>query len=450
MNENMNAPHERTTLRERLSAIHMDGHGWLLLALSLIPAAALWIGDVWENAIWIALQMPAVHLTILLLSIFAASRHARFTPATCCLLAADAALILLGVFHRNIFLLEMNCLVIPMLTGMTLLTAAGVNRSEPLSADSILETLSRGIRGLFEYIPLPIFQIKGNAGILRKLVSVLLALFICIPILLIVLTLLAEADEVFLGMSLHLFEMLPDLTESPMLPRLFMTIVTALMLFSWGISLTQLGRDFAPVRRPAVPTVFPAMLLTLLNVIYALFVYIQFSSLFGGAESAAMTGGYAQYARSGFFQLTAVAAINLLVIALSVSASRSGWIRAMVLVMLAATGVILASALWRMRLYISVYGLTELRVLTLWVMAAIAALLIVACVSLFAPKFRAFQTGMICMLVLWLALNAVNIDAIIANYNVDAYLSGSLSEIDVEYLRTLSASEEALLRLDES
>ena len=192
------------------------------------------------------------------------------------------------------------------------------------------------------------------------------------------------------------------------------------------------------------------MLLTLLNVIYVLFVYIQFSNLFGGAESAAMTGGYAQYARSGFFQLTAVAAINLLVIALAVPNSRNVWIRAMVLIMAAATGVILASAIWRMRLYISVYGLTVLRVLTLWGMSAIAVLLIIACLSIFVPGIQALRTGMVCMIVLWLALNAVNIDAIIANYNVDAYLSGELSEIDANYLRSLSASEAALQRLEES
>ena len=450
MNENMNVPYDRMTLRDRLGAIHMGREGWLLLATSLVPASLFWFGDVCENAAWEAMHMPAVHLAILLLSLLAVRKRARFTPLTGWLLASDAALILLGIIHRDAFLMEMNCLLIPMITGLTLLTSAGVNRSEPLSADSLLETLTRGFRGLFEFIPLPIFQLKGNAGVLRRAAEAILVMLICIPVLLIVTVLLADADEVFLYWFVNLSELLPDLAGNPILPRLFLTIVTALMLFSWSFSLTQRGRDFTPMRRPRIPAVFPAVLMTMLNVVYALFVYIQFSSLFGEAESAAMTGGYAQYARSGFFQLTAVAAINLLVVAISMSTSRSGWIRVMVLVMLAATGVILASALWRMRLYISVYGLTVLRVMTLWGMTAIAALLIVACVSLFAPKFRAFQAGMICLLVLWLALNAVNIDAIIANHNVDAYLSGELTEIDVEYLRSLSASEEALRRLEET
>ena len=444
MNENLNAP------RKRYDGIDMDQRAWLLLALSLIPAGMLWIGDMWENEIWMALNLPAVHMAILLLSLIAVRKRARFSLTTGLLTAAEAALIILGVFHRNSFLMGANCLIIPMLTGISLLSAAEINRSDLLSLQSLGETLARGICGLFAYIPLPAFHLFRNTERLRKLAGALLALILCIPILMVVLVLLADADEVFLGWFENLFELLPDFTESPLLPRLILTVATALMLFSWSFTLTQRGREYTLGSIPRIPAIFPEVLLTLLNVVYALFVYIQFSNLFGGAESAAMTGGYAQYARSGFFQLTAVAAINLVVISLAIRTSRSGWIRAMALVMIAATGVILASALWRMQLYIETYGLTVLRVLTLWGMSAIAVLLIIACLSIFIPGFKAFRTSMLCMVALWLALNAVNIDAIIADHNVDAYLSGELAEIDADYLRSLSASEAALRRLEES
>ena len=444
MNENPNAR------CKRYDGIDMDRSAWLLLALSLIPAGMLWIGDMWENEFWMALNLPAVHMAILLLSLVAARKRVRFSVTTGLLTAAEAVLIVLGVFHRNSFLMGANCLIIPMLTGMSLLSAAEINRSDPLSLQSLAETLMRGACGLFAYIPLPAFQLLRSTERLRKLACALLALIFCIPILMVILVLLADADEVFLGCFQKLFELLPDFTESPLLPRLFLTIATALMLFSWSFTLTRRGREYALRPFPNIPTVFPEVLLTLLNLVYTLFVYIQFSNLFGGAESAAMTGGYAQYARSGFFQLTVVAAINLLVISLAIRTSRSGWIRAMALFMIAATSVILASALWRMLLYIETYGLTVLRVLTLWGMSAIAVLLIIACLSIFVPGIQALRTGMVCMIVLWLALNVVNIDAIIANYNVDAYLSGELSEIDANYLRSLSASEAALQRLEES
>lgn len=50
----------------------------------------------------------------------------------------------------------------------------------------------------------------------------------------------------------------------------------------------------------------------LLCALYALFAAVQFIYLFGGREAVAMRGGYAQYARNGFFELVVICALNLL------------------------------------------------------------------------------------------------------------------------------------------
>lgn len=50
----------------------------------------------------------------------------------------------------------------------------------------------------------------------------------------------------------------------------------------------------------------------MLDVLYAFFLAVQCAALFGGADYLARAGiSYASYARSGFFQLVAVAAVNL-------------------------------------------------------------------------------------------------------------------------------------------
>lgn len=420
----------------------------LLLALSLIPTALVCFGDAWTNSAWEALYIPLAHLGTLLLALFAAGRRAHLGGVTLYLIVCDIMLIALGVFHRNAFLMGANCFAIPFLTALTMLTATGVNRSETLSMNGLFETLVRSLRGLFEYIPLPFVRLKNIPGGARRAGTAVLALIVCIPILLIVLVLLASADEVFLSIFDALFSKLPEFSPGSSLPRLTMTVATALMLFSWCFALTQRGRDYKAMRRPSVPAIFPSILLALLNAVYLLFVYIQFSNLFGGTEHAAMTGGYAQYARSGFFQLVAVSMINLMVLSMSIRSSHRIWIRIMCLVMIACTAIILVSALWRMRLYVNAYGLTVLRVLTLWGIAAIGVMLILALATLFLPRFRAFRAALLCLLALWVGLNAVNIDAIIANYNVNAYLSGEIAELDVEYLRSLSASDAALKRLE--
>ena len=186
----------------------------------------------------------------------------------------------------------------------------------------------------------------------------------------------------------------------------------------------------------------------MLNAVYALFSYIQFANLFGGAAHAAMAGGYAEYARSGFFQLVAVAGFNLLALSAALRASRGAWMRAMSALLIAATAVLLASAFWRMRLYIGAFGLTVLRALTLWGMLAIAAMLAVAAAALFVRKFRAGPAALACLIALWVGLNAVDLDALVVEYNVEAYLSGRLETLDADYLRGLPGGDEALARLE--
>ena len=99
---------------------------------------------------------------------------------------------------------------------------------------------------------------------------------------------------------------------------------------------------------------------------------VQFRYLFGGADLVrGLTGmSYAEYARRGFFELVAVAALSLPLLLLAdwsldqrepARARRFRWLAGLMLLLL---DVMLASALFRMRLYTAEYGLTELRFYT--------------------------------------------------------------------------------------
>ena len=57
----------------------------------------------------------------------------------------------------------------------------------------------------------------------------------------------------------------------------------------------------------------------MLDVLFAAFVVLQLAALFGGDEHVLRTAGltYAEYAREGFAQLMAVAALTLAMIALA-------------------------------------------------------------------------------------------------------------------------------------
>jgi len=113
-----------------------------------------------------------------------------------------------------------------------------------------------------------------------------------------------------------------------------------------------------------------------LDALFAAFVALQLTTLFGGDAHVLDTAGltYAEYARQGFGQLTVAAALTLAVIAL---ARRDTLVlRALLGLLCLLTLVVLASALKRLGLYEEAFGFTRLRLLAhgaiLWLGAVFA------------------------------------------------------------------------------
>ena len=151
----------------------------------------------------------------------------------------------------------------------------------------------------------------------------------------------------------------------------------------------------------------------------------------------------ADYARSGFFQLVWVVFLNLSVLLLAVQFSRREgkvWRGVQIggTVLLLESGVLLASAAWRMTLYVTTFGLTFKRVLTYWGMLVAAIFLVSALCKVWRPKFRFFRVLFGGSLALWLVLNAIDPAYLSAWYNVNAYQRGILHTMDVAYLTQLS------------
>ncbi|HZG53939.1 MAG TPA: DUF4173 domain-containing protein, partial [Pyrinomonadaceae bacterium] len=114
------------------------------------------------------------------------------------------------------------------------------------------------------------------------------------------------------------------------------------------------------------------VVLGLLNVLFGCFVAVQFRYFFGGAARVMSVTEltYAEYARRGFFELTWVAGLMLpLLLAAHALLNKDRRaaeriFRPLAGVQVALLFVIMASAVARMRLYQSEYGLTELRLYT--------------------------------------------------------------------------------------
>jgi hypothetical protein len=128
-------------------------------------------------------------------------------------------------------------------------------------------------------------------------------------------------------------------------------------------------------RKFSLGAVEVGIVLGLLNVLFAAFVIVQFRYFFGGAARVMSITEltYAEYARRGFFELTWVAGLVLPLLLIThalIQRRRDNYavaeriFRPLAGTQVALLFVIMASAVARMRLYQSEYGLTELRLYT--------------------------------------------------------------------------------------
>jgi hypothetical protein len=188
-----------------------------------------------------------------------------------------------------------------------------------------------------------------------------------------------------------------------------------------------------------------AIPLGLLVLLFAAFVAIQLTVLFGGEQHVVETDGltYAEYARSGFWQLCAVTALTLVVLA---GAAR--WaprteradrilLRAVLGALAALTLVVVASALHRMNVYTETYGLTRLRLLVACCEAWFGLVLVMVLVAgiriraAWLPRV-AIAAGVLTLL----GLAGANPDGLIAENHVQRF--ERTQKIDVHYLADLS------------
>ena len=188
------------------------------------------------------------------------------------------------------------------------------------------------------------------------------------------------------------------------------------------------------------------MLLGLIDALFLLFVVLQIPYLFGGAATVAATASltFADYARRGFFELTAVAICTIMTLLLADWILRKDSMRTEILfrslsgVNLLLLGAIMASAWQRLLLYQGAYGLTEAR---LYAAAALTGMGLVAvwfALSVLAGRRGRFAFGsIIAAYAVILTLDAVNPDALIARIDMTRGAEGK--PVDPVYLTTLSA-----------
>ena len=281
---------------------------------------------------------------------------------------------------------------------------------------------------------------------------ILLGLLLAIPVLLLSGSLLAAADPIFAQWSDHLRS---HVSLGEFLQRLLLSLLLFPFIFSFLYSgLTKqsvlASVDLMPSTSSSerkdfrLDAIVLISFLTVINLLYLAFAIIQITYLTGAFQAVLPNGlTYAEYARSGFFELAGISIINFLLILVAVKGNKRGGIAAMILrveslLLILGSLVQWASAMFRMKMYIDVYGLSLLR---FWVTAFMLLLLvffILLLIKEFRPRLPFFKLGFTAALTALVILNFINCDAWIARHNADHYRQ--TGQIDVGFFDELSDS----------
>ncbi|MDD4583651.1 MAG: DUF4173 domain-containing protein [Eubacteriales bacterium] len=287
----------------------------------------------------------------------------------------------------------------------------------------------------------------------KGLISALAGIVIFLPVLILVTNLLTDADAAFESMinSIH-FSLSANMIEY--IIQVILGIPVACYLFGlvYGnrynrhtnhITLESINKNAAAFRFAPSITVYSA--LAVLNGIYMLFFISQASylfSAFGNHIPGVMT--YSEYARRGFFELCMVAGINLGVIIIAHLITSRGektgtpkMLKIETVALCFFTIMLIGTALSKMAMYIKYFGLTQLRVYTTWFMLVLLLVFVIIALRQF-KIFNGSKIVIISFVILFMFLCYGNVDGMIAKYNINRYVDGTLKTVDVNALARLS------------
>jgi len=275
----------------------------------------------------------------------------------------------------------------------------------------------------------------------NRLVSVGRGLVLALPPVMIFSALFASADPVFKNLYQGLFHVDMDVALS----HAAVLGVGAWVGGGYARELFLVKRDRPlPVLTGRFGFTEIRIVLSAVVFVFLLFAAIQLNVLFGGTAfvEAHTNLTYADYARQGFFDLVAVAALVLPLLLLADWASQRNAnqdreFRALAAVLLSLLGVVLVSALQRMRLYQLSFGLTEQRVYTMAFMVWLALVLAWLGATVLRGRRERFIPGAALLgLVVIAALHFLNPDRLIAGVNLKRAVRGL--RFDVPYVTGLS------------
>ncbi|MBT9173820.1 MAG: hypothetical protein DDT21_02226 [Syntrophomonadaceae bacterium] len=288
--------------------------------------------------------------------------------------------------------------------------------------------------------------------------SIGLGVLFALPVIWIVGPLLAAADAGgFAALLRTLWEPLTWLpaVDALLLVQLVLSVPVAAFIFALlAGSVHREGQGSFKAREAesamqafrVLPALTVYTLLLLLNVLYLVFILTQLPYFFSAFYGRIPPGweSYAEFARRGFFELCAIAVINLAVLAgahlgISVAKRHTMALRVHSIWLSVLTLLLIATAFSKVLLYISTFGLTIQRLLPS-VFLVFLAVVFCGVILRQGRQFSVIRLALFTGVTLVSLLCVLDTDGLVAKYNADRYLAGTLQEFDTIVLYRAGAA----------
>ena len=398
----------------------------------------------------IGVSIPIFYVMFMGFFLWSVRKNVRFIKNTGFIMIIPTFLMVINYsIHSNNILNYFNGVMLLVLTVTSTLLIRYQGRKWDYD-QLVRKAFSRVIKAIPENVWKPLIFIKSSITIKEKKRktsinrNILRGVIISIPLLIVILFLLTSADMVFKHYLVNISSGLEDINIGKIMSHMLVITIIFFIVFSyiWSFKYSCAKEEnnkkilqWEPISQITV--------IFMINVVYLLFSIVQFSYLYGGDSSLLPSGfTYSEYARKGFFELFVVTIINFTIVLSSMKFikkdNKTISIIANVLLTLLVVFTInmLFSANYKMSLYEQTYGFTYLRIFVHIFMIMLFMLFIIVLIGIWNRKMPINKVLLITVLIMYILLNYINVDKVIAQKNIDIYYK--TQKIDVLYLESLS------------
>lgn len=228
----------------------------------------------------------------------------------------------------------------------------------------------------------------------------------------------------------------------------FLAVLCYIYGFLFGCRHARRIRVFKKPSKKAlhfVPKQISILILSLLCLICAAYITAQVIRFLPVNGAHLTRGDLADYARQGFMELCIMVLVNLSSIAFTAvftrvpetaPAGKSSCpsVLYLIVALCVLSVFLIATAFFKMLLYMKAYGLTTNRIITSFFMLGLAIVCIIIIARSFSPRVRIIRSISIATVTMFLILCFADCDFLALSYNRSAYISGQLPGFDIDML----------------